>query len=119
MLARCGELQFATRVGPRTDATTKATKSTKVEFGEFWNQVIGCARAAYRHFRAGLLESTGQIWKTVSTDSFSDSFVPFVSFVVRNERRLLGAWRSPRLIAVENRRHRTAANSVQAFSPSW
>ncbi len=33
------ELQFAARVGPRTGVTTKATKSTKVEFGEFWNQV--------------------------------------------------------------------------------
>ncbi len=79
-------IEFATRIAPRTDATTKDTKSTKQEFAESWNHVIGWAIAAY--LRAELLETTGSIWKTVGHDSFFESFVLFVSFVVHISRRL-------------------------------
>ena len=39
-------------------ATTKDTKSTKMEFDELSNRVIGCAIEVHRHLRPGLLEST-------------------------------------------------------------
>ena len=48
------------------------------------DNMIGYAIEVYRHLGAGLLDSTGQIWKAVS----NDSFVLFVSFVVRNQGRL-------------------------------
>ncbi len=39
-------------------ATTKDTKSTKVEFDELSKRVIGCAIEVHRHLGPGLLEST-------------------------------------------------------------
>jgi GxxExxY protein len=38
-------------------ATTKDTKSTKMEFDELSNRVIGCAIEVHRHLGPGLLES--------------------------------------------------------------
>jgi GxxExxY protein len=38
--------------------TTKDTKSTKVDFEELSNRVIGCAIEVHRHLGPGLLEST-------------------------------------------------------------
>jgi len=52
--------------------TTKDTKSTKEEFDELANRVIGCAIEVLRHL--GDLASNALL---------SDSFVHFVSFVVK------------------------------------
>ena len=49
--ARCEQIDGKT-------ATTKDTKSTKREFDELSNRVIGCAIEVHRHLGPGLLEST-------------------------------------------------------------
>jgi len=52
--------------------TTKDTKSMKMEFKEVSNRVIGCSIEDDRH-----------LGRMASTATFSDSFVLFVSFVVK------------------------------------
>lgn len=82
---RCSPLRWLS-VGQREALTTKDTKSTKVEFDELPNRVIGCAVDIYRYPGAATarIGQRTMLGPCMASDvSFSDSFVLFVCFVVK------------------------------------